>query len=391
LIGVAIVGAGIAGVTTAAALARAGIRCQVYEQTSEMGEAGAGIQLAPNATRLLRRLGDLQLARRAVTPRSIEMRRWDDGAVLATTTLGRACEDEFGAPYYTFHRADLHRLLRDLLPDGMVVLGRHCDGVHDTAHGAEMVFADGGTVRADLVVGADGIHSVVRTLFAADHPRFSGQGIYRGLVPADRMPHLAAEPKVRLWVGPGRHCVCYPVAAGELINFVATAPVTDGWRTESWIAPGRVEDLLTGYTGWHDEVVGLLSEADSVTQWALHDRDPLERWSTDRVTLVGDAAHAMLPFAAQGANQAIEDAFVLAACLRGVDRAGIPAALRRYESLRRPRTAEVQQYSRANQDTFHLTDETRRQHDGKASLRAQSALFAYDAEAAATHDPHPHP
>jgi salicylate hydroxylase len=383
LINVAIVGAGIAGVTAAAALARAGIPCQVYEQTNEMGEAGAGIQLAPNATRLLRRLGDLRLAERAVTPSSIEMRRWDDGNVLATTTLGQACEDQFGAPYYTFHRADLHRLLRELLPDGMVVLGRRCDGVHDTPDGAELVFADGGTVTADLVIGADGIHSVVRTLFAADQPRFSGQGIYRGLVPAERVPHMAAEPKVRLWVGPGRHCVSYPVAAGELINFVATAPVTDGWRTESWIAPGRVEDLLTGYTGWHDEVVGLLSEAESVTQWALHDRDPLERWSGDRVTLVGDAAHAMLPFAAQGANQAIEDAFVLAACLRGADRDAIPAALRQYEALRRPRTADVQMYSRANQDTFHLTDETRRQDDGEASLRAQAALFAYDAEAVA--------
>jgi len=383
LINVAIVGAGIAGVTAAAALARAGIPCQVYEQTNEMGEAGAGIQLAPNATRLLRRLGDLRLAERAVTPSSIEMRRWDDGNVLATTTLGQACEDQFGAPYYTFHRADLHRLLRELLPDGMVVLGRRCDGVRDTPDGAEMVFADGGTVTADLVIGADGIHSVVRTLFATDNPRFSGQGIYRGLVPAERMPHMAAEPKVRLWVGPGRHCVSYPVAAGELINFVATAPVTDGWRTESWIAPGRVEDLLTGYTGWHDEVVGLLSEADSVTQWALHDRDPLEKWSADRVTLVGDAAHAMLPFAAQGANQAIEDAFVLAACLRGADRDAIPAALRQYEALRQPRTADVQMYSRANQDTFHLTDETRRQDDGEASLRAQAALFAYDAEAVA--------
>jgi salicylate hydroxylase len=235
-----------------------------------------------------------------------------------------------------------------------------------------------------VVVGADGIHSVVRTLFAADQPRFSGNGIYRGLVPADRVPRLAADPKVHLWVGPGRHCVSYPVSGGELINIVATAPVTDGWRTESWVAPGRVEDLLTGYTGWHDEVVGLLSEVESVNQWALHDRDPLARWSTDRVTLVGDAAHAMLPFAAQGANQAIEDAFVLAACLRDADTDAVPAALRRYEALRRPRAADVQRRSRANQDTFHLADEARRLDDGEASLRAQTALFAYDAEAAVT-------
>ena len=383
MLNVAVVGAGIAGLTTAAALARAGIPCQVYEQAAVLGEVGAGVQLAPNATRLLRRLGETRLGERAVTPAAIEMRRWQDGGVLARTVLGQACVDRFGAPYYTFHRADLHRCLLDLMPAGTVVLGRKCAGVRETPDGAELRFADGETVAADLVIGADGIHSAVRRLLATDHPRFSGEAIYRGLVPADRVPHLVAEPKVMLWVGPGRHCVSYPVAGGELVNFVATTPVTDGWQTESWIAPGRMADLLAGFAGWHDEIQTLLSGADAVTKWALHDREPLERWSGERVTLVGDAAHPMLPFAAQGANQAVEDAFVLAECLRHADRDTVPAALRRYESLRVPRTTDVQRRSRANQRQFNLTDEERRPDDGEANLAGLAALYGYDAEAEA--------
>jgi salicylate hydroxylase len=379
---VAVVGAGIAGLTTAAALARAGIPCQVYEQTAALGEVGAGIQLAPNATRLLERLASIQLSDRAVTPEAIEMRRWDDGGVIGTTALGQACLDRFGAPYYTFHRPDLHRCLIELLAADTVVLGRKCVAVRETPGGAEIRFADGSTVAADLVIGADGIHSVVRELDATDHPRFSGQAIFRGLIPAARVPHLVAEPKVTIFVGPGRHCVAYPVAAGELLSFGATAP-SDAWDKESWTEPGDLAALLADYAGWHPDVRTLLTSVDSVNQWALHDRDPLERWSGDRVTLVGDAAHPMLPFAAQGANQAVEDAFVLAECLREAGPDDVPAALQRYESLRLPRTSDVQRYSRANTRNFHLTDSERKPDDGEASLREQAALFGYDAEAEA--------
>jgi salicylate hydroxylase len=382
LLSVAVVGAGIAGLTTAAALARAGVPCQVYEQTAELGEVGAGIQRAPNATRLLERLASIRLSDRAVTPEAIEMRRWDDGTVIGTTALGQACLDRFGAPYYTFHRPDLHRCLLELLAPDTVVLGRKCVAVRESEDGAEIRFADGGTVSADVVIGADGIHSVVRELEAADQPRFSGQAIFRGLIPADRVAHLLEEPKVTIWVGPGRHCVAYPVAAGELLSFGATAP-SDSWDKESWTSPGDLGALLEDYTGWHPDVRTLLTSVDRVNQWALHDREPLDRWSGDRVTLVGDAAHPMLPFAAQGANQAVEDAFVLAECLRDAEAGDVPEALRRYESLRVPRTSDVQRYSRSNTRNYHLTDAERGPDDGEASLRQQAALFGYDAEAAA--------
>lgn len=378
MISVAVIGAGVAGLTTAAALARAGIECQVYDQVSELREIGAGIQVAPNATRLLRRLDGIRLEDRAVTPLAIEMRQWRDNDLLGRTVLGQECLDRFDAPYYTFHRADLHRLLFDLLPREALVLGRRCVGVDEIPGAGRVRFADGGTVTADLVVGADGIRSVARAYFAADRPRFSGQAMYRGLVPAARVPHLVAEPKVRAWLGQDRHLVSYPVAAGEFVNVAATAPA-DGWRTESWTEPGSMTDLLAGYEGWHDDPRTLLSAAGTVTRWALHDRDPIDTWCGDRVALAGDAAHPMLPFAAQGANQAVEDAFVLAACLAETEKDGIPAALSRYESLRKPRTAEVQHLSRANQRLFHQADEDRRADD---NLLALTALFGYDAEQA---------
>ncbi|MEV4511729.1 FAD-dependent monooxygenase [Dactylosporangium sp. NPDC049525] len=384
---VAVVGAGIAGLTVAAALNGAGVHCQVYEQTRTLGEVGAGIQISPNATRLLLRLGlGPYLDSVGVRPAAIEMRRWDSDAVLMRTVLGSVCESMYGAPYYSARRADLHRGLLRLLPPGVVRLGRRLASVEERPDDVVLRFDDGSTVTADVVVGADGIHSVVRDLLVGDEPRFSGQTVYRGLVPSDRLPRLLREPKVLIWLGPGQHCVCYPVWAGRSVSFVATIPA-DGWQTESWTAAGRVEDVLTAYTGWNDQVREVVGAADTVTRWAIHDRDTVQRWSSDRVTLVGDAAHPMLPFGAQGANQAIEDAAALAVCLRAATTEDIPAALKRYEEVRRPRTEAVHRTMRENARNHHLAEgEEQRQRDQAMDelwgLRGQAWLYGYDAEEA---------
>lgn len=384
---VAVVGAGIAGLTLAAALARVGIACQVFEQATELTEVGAGIQLAPNASRLLHRLGlASHLDRVAVRPAAIEMRRWNDNAVLMRNPLGAECEEMYQAPYYTVHRAHLHQGLLDLLPPGMVRLGMRCVDV--AQHDDEVVlrFETGATHAADVVIAADGIHSVLRGLLITDKPRFSGQQAYRGLVPARRLPELAGRQTVTIWLGPGQHFVCYPVAGAELVSFAATAPA-DGWRLESWQAEGSVTELKAAYAGWHDELLEVVAAADTVKKWALYDRDFVPAWSGARITLIGDAAHPMLPFGAQGAAQGIEDAVALAACLSAADRQEIPAALARYEAIRKPRTEGVHQFIRSNAKNHHHADgNEQRDRDtamrGNWGLRSQEWLFGYDAEQA---------
>lgn len=386
---IAVAGAGIAGLTLAAALHRAKIECHVYEQTEQLAEVGAGVQLAPNATRLLHRLGLADHLRRvAVAPEAIEMRRWDDGRTLQRTALGNTCRDRFGAPYYVLHRADLHNGLLSLVPPDRVHLGARLTAVTQSADEARLHLSDGTTVTADLVVGADGIHSITREQIVADRPRYSGQTIYRGLAPADRVRFLLAELRVQLWFGPNQHFVCYPVSSSRQVSFGATVPATD-WRGESWSARGDAAHLAAAYAGWHPDVVRVIAAAGSVSRWALHDRENADRLSSGRVTVIGDAAHPMLPFQAQGANQAIEDAVVLAACLADTGPDGVDEALRHYEATRLPRTTRIQQQSRANAETFHLADgsEQRRRDDSARSssgLDRHQWLFEYDAEHAVT-------
>lgn len=390
--GIAIVGAGIAGLTLAAALSRSGLSCELFEQAPQLREVGAGVQLSPNATRVLHRLGLAERLRSvAVRPEAIELRRWDDGSVLARTMLGETCEQVFGAPYYTVHRADLHRILSTLLPAGSVRLGRRCLGVREQRERAELRLSDE-TVSTKVIVGADGIRSAVRgSLLPDDRPRFSGQTVYRAVVPADAVGLPWKDPRVRIWLGPRQHCVCYPVSGGEQLNVVATTPAQE-WHEESWTAEGRREDLVAAYTGWNEEVRRILDSVGAVNRWALHDRDPVERWSGHRITLAGDAAHPMLPFMAQGANMAIEDAIALAVWLResGVENAS--EALRGYEAARQSRTALVQRMSRANATALHFTEEgEERPREPSAvaeeGLREKAWLFGYDAESAAAAPP----
>lgn len=388
---VAIVGGGITGLALAAALDRAGIACQVFERASAPGEAGAGLQLAPNAVRLLHRLGLAEhLARVGVRSTAMELRGWESGKLVGRVPLGALCERRFGAPYYLLSRPDLHESLVRLLPGGTVRFSAACVGVERRPGGAELRFSDGTSVVADIVVGADGVRSTVRGHLVRDEPRFSGQTVYRGLVPAGRAPFLGDEPASRIWAGPGKHFVCYPVAAGRLVNFVATVPSAD-WSRESWSEPGKVQDVVEEFKDWHATVRGVVEAAGSVTRWALHTRDADFGWSRGNVTLAGDAAHPMLPFMAQGANQGVEDAFALATCLRQAGPGGIAAALRRYEEARRPRAALVQRKSGDLARVLHSPDglagparpaapPEAPAPDGSGPLPALAWLFEHDAE-----------
>jgi salicylate hydroxylase len=386
-----IIGAGIGGLTAAIALRQAGLDAHVYEQTPELHEVGAGIQLSPNATRILIRLGlGEALARVGSRPEAIEHRRWEDGRVLLRQPLGELCERTFGSPYYHVYRPDLLAVLSAALPPGVIHLGHRCASITEDGDSVEARFDNGTVAIGDGIIGADGIHSTVRTmLLGPESPRFSGSIAYRGLVPAERVRDLALPRASTAWLGPGRHFVHYYVAAGRLLNFVAIVPAGD-WRVESWSATGEVSAAVAEFEGWHPHVRAVIGAADRTHRWALYDRDPLTTWATGRIALLGDAAHAMLPFLAQGACQAVEDAAVVTKSLAAADTTSVPDALQRYQVSRQPRVWQVQRMSRQNATTYHLPDgDAQRERDAKWAAAASAGphsergwLFAFDAEAA---------
>ncbi|WP_162914916.1 FAD-dependent monooxygenase [Desertibaculum subflavum] len=384
---VAVIGGGIGGLAAALSLRAAGFDVRVYEQAGALSEVGAGIQIAPNASRILHRLGLAPaLDRRGVRPVAVHQRRWDDGRTLQRAPLGAELEAAYGAPYYHFHRADLLAALAGALPAGTVQTAQRLIGLDDRGDGVTLRFADGGAAEAEIAIGADGIHSEVRKLlFGPEAPRFTGCIAYRGLVPVERLRHLDLELASNNWMGPGRHFVHYFVAGATLVNFVAVIE-QDSWTRESWTDPGEVADALAAFEGWHPQVRAIIGAVDQTFKWALFDRVALPQWSAGRVTLLGDAAHAMLPFMAQGAGQSIEDGAALAACL--VQEGPGPAALRRYETLRRPRATRLQDLSRANKTRFHLPDGPEQQardaamaNTGDRQIAAMAWLYAHDPSA----------
>jgi salicylate hydroxylase len=386
-----VIGAGIGGTAAAIALRRAGLDVSLFEQTTAQREVGAGIQISPNAARLLDRygLGDA-MARAAVRPSAVVFRRWQDGRVLGREELGDSIENRYGAPYYHFHRADLIALLADAFGRKEIKLGRRLVGVEQDERGVTAHFEDGTSERGDLLIGADGIHSQVRErLFGAEKLRFSGQIAYRGLAPAERVAHLGLPLDVTNWVGPGGHLVHYFVSSGQLLNFVAVSE-EGTWTREQWSDRGSISDAAKKYEGWHPQIATILNAVDETFKWALFDRDPFPEWTQGRVALLGDACHPMLPYMAQGAAQAIEDGAALAACLKHVA-FDIPSAFRAYVTLRKPRATEVQERSRANSTSFHLQDgpqQLERDHlfatrGVRGSPEAMNRLYGYDAEAVA--------
>lgn len=357
---IAIVGGGIGGLAAAAFLQREGLRSTVYEQAPQLTAVGAGLVIAPNATRQLRRLGLLdELLTRAVQLEiGWEFRRWADGRILSAENLVESCERLYGEQTYTAHRADLLAAVQSAVPAESVVLGRRCTRLETGSGNSDayrLHLSDRSTVEADVVIGADGVHSTVRdALFGTSPAVYSGMCAFRALVPATRAPKFARRPAQTLWIGPGHHLVHYPVSAGEYVNLVAFAPA-DAYNVESWTATATVEEFLSEFDGWDDRLTGLIRAAGTPGRSALLDRAPLTRWSDGAATLLGDAAHPMFPFFAQGAAQAIEDAAVLAHAL--ADGIKDPAAaLRRYESLRIPRTARMQTVSHGRAHINHLPD-----------------------------------
>ncbi|RKN22151.1 salicylate 1-monooxygenase [Micromonospora musae] len=352
---VAVVGAGIGGLALAAALDAAGTAYEVFERADRLTEVGAGVQLSPNAVRPLHRLGlRPTLDSRAVRLAAAQIHGWS-GRPVARTELGAACEVRFGAPYLGMHRADLRDALHARVDPTRLHLGRPLTRVDRDGEEVVLTFADGRTHRADVVVGADGLRSAVRAALVPDTPVFSGLGVFRGLVPMDRLPAGARAPVARMWLGPGRHFVCYPVSGGRALGFAAIAPLRRP-PVESWSVTVDPAELVAAFDGWHAPVAAVAQAAREVRYWALWDREPLTALSVGRVTLLGDAAHPMLPFLAQGANQAVEDAVELASCLTGASRADAPDRLLRYQRQRMPRTTAVQSASRAQARHMHLAD-----------------------------------
>jgi 2-polyprenyl-6-methoxyphenol hydroxylase-like FAD-dependent oxidoreductase len=360
---VAIIGGGIGGLTAALALIQAGIEVRVYEAAAELREIGAGVALHPNAMRVLRAAG-VEDAVRAAAGRSpwAVTRDGITGRVISRTSREQQAAT-LGIEGATVHRADLLEVLARALPPGIVTLGARCTAVQNDSATAVATFEDHSTAATDVIIGADGIHSAVRaSLFGPDAPRFTGKICYRSVIPAaavtggklttDGAPADGAIAENGQWLGPHGTIVLYPLRGQELINVVCHYD-DDGYRHESWVTECPRAEVLERYAGWHESLLRLFAAGQTWYKWALYDREPIPRWTRGRVTLLGDAAHPMLPYLGQGACQALEDAAVLATALRAEP--GDPvAALARYERTRRPRASRVVLTARERGLSNHL-------------------------------------
>jgi 2-polyprenyl-6-methoxyphenol hydroxylase-like FAD-dependent oxidoreductase len=353
---VVIVGAGVGGLTLALLLRQRGIVAEVLEQSAELREAGAAVSLSANATRVLRHLGlGEPLARVSTEPSALIHRDGRDGRRIAVTPGPQWYRDTFGAPFVGLHRAALQRLLAGAFGPEHLHLDCRAESVEE--HGTRMRVhcSSGVTVEAGVVVGADGVHSLVRDwVTGGDEPVYSGTSGFRGLVPVERLPRLPDPGALQFWMGPGAHLLHYPIDGGRLINFLAVIDTPERWISPAWMEAAEPGAHLEAFAGWHPAVTEMIGAVSQSPRWGLFARRPLAHWSRGPAVLLGDAAHAMLPHQGQGANQTIEDAAVLAAELDGAG--DIPAALRRYADRRRVRTRQVQLMSWAASAALHLPD-----------------------------------
>jgi salicylate hydroxylase len=349
-----VIGAGIGGLATACALRLHGFEVSVHERAATLGEVGAGLQLGPNAVKVLRALGiETALRQLAFEPVNMVSLAWDDARLRFREPLKAIAAAKFGAPYLTVHRADLHRLLCEKLAPATIRVDAQCTRVASVNGGAVATFADGSEIEADAIIGADGINSAVRAdLFGSQPARYTQQMAWRCIVPIACVPTDVGPGRTVAigrdeyvgWIGPHGHVICYPIRKGELYNIFA-GHVSEEWAEESWVVPSSIAELLAAYAGWNEELLGMLSKVEQCFKWGIRDRDPLPHWTRGRVTLLGDAAHPMMPTLAQGAAMALEDAYAIARQLAR-HRGDAETGLKAYETERLPRARDVQLQAR---------------------------------------------
>jgi len=372
-----IIGGGIGGLFAANALVQNGMRVSVYEQASALGEIGAGVFVTPNAVRHLERVGlgpAVEQWGARVGPGSSYFRH--DGTPIAPVQVADASgwNAAFG-----MHRADFVAFLAANLPAGVVHTGHRAVGFEQNERVARVTFANGGATEADIVVAADGIHSELRPyVYPPSKPVFHGTISYRGLVARERLPDWPMD-RWQMWAGPAKHFLVFPVRHGAMVNYVGFVPTDDEMR-ESWSAPGDPDVLREAFAGWDPRIGSVLQQVDTTFRWALYDREPLPSWTRGRLTLLGDAAHPMLPHLGQGANQSIEDGMALATILAEADASTVASSLLAYERLRRERVAEIQRGARQNGLRVDASDADLRSRDAQLAAHAEfrKRLYTYD-------------
>ena len=381
---VIIIGAGIGGLVSALCLDVKGHKVEIYEKAETLSELGAGVQLSPNATRVLNYLDLFEdLEPYIFEPKSFQFLNYLSGKVITERKLGKAIKNDFNSPNYDIHRADLQRVLLNKIKARNIDIRTNMK-VTNVGNNKNSAFieADGKEIEADLIIGADGIHSKVSdSLFGKKEISFTGNVAWRMLIPVELLPENLILPNTSVWLGPNKHFVTYHVSGGKNLNCVCLVE-QEGWLSESWSEKGDIEDLKRAFKGWNKTIETLLDYADPNTlfKWALHDRLPMKQWSKGRIVVLGDAAHPMLPFLAQGAAMAIEDGAVLANCIDNFEEVG--EALKHFEKIRKPRTSYVQSAARRNAKVLHfsgLAAILRNLVMGYVGNKIFNKLYSYDA------------